>query len=610
MSLVTILWSMIGGACLGLGAVHGLVWCRRRSAWDHLLFAFSAVGTAALAAAELWVMRAQTPAQIGLALKILHLPVWVVLVALVGFVRLHLRAGRPWLGWTVIGIRTASLVLNLSFHPNLNYREITGVRPVSFLGETVSTAIGVANPWMLVGQASLLLLVVFAAEAAVTVWRRGDRRQAVVLGGGIVLFTLAGLLQAVLFLWGILQAPLIPSLLFLGILAAMGHEVSTSLLRNVELADTLREREAELHQERALTDAVFDSVPGLLYLYRADGTLVRWNRQHETQTGFTAAELAVRRADEWFEPEDHGAMRAAWNRVFAGETVGIELPLRRKDGTLAPYLLTGVRLVIDGRPHLVGIGIDITARRASEAAVARHRAELAHLARVGALGELSGSLAHELNQPLAIILSNAQAAQRLLARQPPDLPEVRDILADIINEDRRAGDVIKRLRALLQRGEPDRRPVPPNAIIESVLTLLRGDLAGRGIAVETDLDPDLPPVLGDRIPLEQVLLNLVTNACDAMMEAPPGTRRLTLRTSRDPAGVRMSVRDNGCGLPPEAERVFEAFFTTKAHGLGMGLSICRTIVTAHDGRLWAEANPATSGGATFHLTLPVLEAAP
>jgi len=239
-------------------------------------------------------------------------------------------------------------------------------------------------------------------------------------------------------------------------------------------------------------------------------------------------------------------------------------------------------------------------QRADE--TARQRLELAHLARVASLSELSGSLAHELNQPLAIILANAQAAQRQLEREPPDLDEVRAILADIVAEDRRAGDVIRRLRGLLKRGEPERRLLALHEVAEGVLTLMRSELLGRGVELERRLAPDLPPVLGDRIPLEQVLLNLVLNACDALAANPPGTRRLQLTSHCADGRVRLSLADSGCGLPADPARIFEPFFTTKPGGLGMGLSICRTIVHAHGGRLWAE--PVPSGGSVFHLELP------
>jgi C4-dicarboxylate-specific signal transduction histidine kinase len=246
--------------------------------------------------------------------------------------------------------------------------------------------------------------------------------------------------------------------------------------------------------------------------------------------------------------------------------------------------------------------MDITERRRAEQEIGRQRNELAHLARVATVSELSGSLAHELNQPLAIILTNAQAALRLLAQDPPDLTEARDILADIVSEDQRAGEVIRRLRSLLKHGETSLRPLSVNEVLDEVLHLIRSDLIGQGVTVKLAMDTNLPPCLADRIQIEQVVLNLIRNACDAMAMNPPARKMLTLATSHHDGVVRISVSDTGCGLPPDAERVFEPFHTTKKDGLGLGLSICRSIVSAHQGRLWAEA-PA-GAGATFHLELP------
>jgi C4-dicarboxylate-specific signal transduction histidine kinase len=183
---------------------------------------------------------------------------------------------------------------------------------------------------------------------------------------------------------------------------------------------------------------------------------------------------------------------------------------------------------------------------------------------------LSGSLAHELNQPLAIILTNAQAAQRLLAQQPPDLAETRDILADIVSEDERAGEVIKRLRALLKPGQTHRQPISANALVEDVLRIARSDLIERGIKVHAELDGSVPPVVGDRVQLQQVLLNLILNAGDAMAANPPPGRHLTLATAHRDGTVRVSVSDTGCGLPSDEECVFEPFYTTKKEGLGLG----------------------------------------
>ena len=246
---------------------------------------------------------------------------------------------------------------------------------------------------------------------------------------------------------------------------------------------------------------------------------------------------------------------------------------------------------------------DITARKQAELDSREQRSELAHLTRVATLGELSGALAHELSQPLTAILSNAQAAQRLLARDQPDLREIGSILADIADDDRRAAEVIQRLRSMLRKDEQQFTPLDLNWLIREVLLLERSDLITRQVAVAVELSPDLPQVYGDRVQLQQVVLNLVLNASEAMTTTAIGERRLVLVTARDQEGCQLDVVDQGCGIPADAlERVFEPFFTTKRQGLGLGLSICRSIVEAHGGRLWASNNE--ENGATFHLALP------
>src|SRR5205809_5052206 len=189
MNWVTIIWAMGGGACLTLALMHLVVWCKDRAARANLVFAVMATAVAVLAALELAMMRAETPGQFGIAVRWLHVPAWVIVASLVGFVRLYLKAGRRWLAWTVVAVRTLSLILNFIFSPNINYREIIALRHIPFLGESVSVvAAGVPNPWMLVAQLSLVLLVIFVADATITVWRRGDRRQALIVGGSILLF--------------------------------------------------------------------------------------------------------------------------------------------------------------------------------------------------------------------------------------------------------------------------------------------------------------------------------------------------------------------------------------------------------------------------------------
>src|SRR5437762_1380518 len=236
MSWVTVIWSIGSGACLTLALMNCVVWWKDRTARANLAFSVMAIAVAIFAAFELALMRAQTPEQFGEVVRWLHVPVWVMIASLVAFVRLYLRAGRRWLAWTVVGVRTVSLILNFILSPNINYREITALRHVSFLGESVSVAAGVPNPLMVVAQLSLLLLVIFVTDATITVWRRGDRRQALMVGGSILLFTMAGTAEGVVIAWGIISMPVTVSLFYQGIVATMAYELSYDVLRAARLA--------------------------------------------------------------------------------------------------------------------------------------------------------------------------------------------------------------------------------------------------------------------------------------------------------------------------------------------------------------------------------------
>lgn len=259
----------------------------------------------------------------------------------------------------------------------------------------------------------------------------------------------------------------------------------------------------------------------------------------------------------------------------------------------------------DGRAvRVIGVNLDFTGQRRNELKLTRQRQEITYLNRVATLGELSGSLAHELCQPLTAILANANAGRQLLAREPLDITEQRAICDDIIHDSERAGDIIRGLHALFKDDPPQFQSLDVNQLVRDVLALAQTDLLVRGVEACVELAPDTLVVHGDRIQLQQVLLNLVVNASEAMADVSANQRKLTISTEAiAPQTLRISVADRGPGIPADrTERLFEAFFTTKKQGLGLGLSICRSIVLSHGGRLWATNGG--NGGAVFHVELP------
>jgi C4-dicarboxylate-specific signal transduction histidine kinase len=252
------------------------------------------------------------------------------------------------------------------------------------------------------------------------------------------------------------------------------------------------------------------------------------------------------------------------------------------------------------------LAVALEERSRAQRDATEQRKQLTHLSRVAMLGELSGGIAHELNQPLTAILSNAQAAQHFIANKSADPEMLVEILRDIITADQRAGEVIRRLRALFKRGETQFQPLDANELVQEVLGIMHGDMVLRAVESVTQFAEGLPPVQGDRVELQQVLLNLVMNACDAMAGTLPEARRLTLRTRiLEKSWVQFTVIDCGPGFAAEEyEKLFEPFYTTKPQGLGLGLSISRAIIRAHGGRLWGNAGPGR--GASFHIALPGL----
>src|SRR6266568_4737947 len=600
MNWITIVWSMNAAACLTLAGIFFVAWCKQRDSWVHLIFSCIALAAAAIAVFELQLIHADTPQEYGAILRWRYVPVWALVVSLVGFTRLYLCAGRSWLAWSACGLKTLTLILNFISTPNVHYREITALRQLSWGGEMASVPLGTPNHWSLVNQVTLLLLLAFFIDATITVWRRGDRQRALFVGGSIIFFGVIVAAQVMLVTWGVIQVPFVSSFAYLGIVAALGYQLCDDTVRAAQLARKLdasqaallkTERDLEIaasavglalwawdiahdevwlsNQARALfgfspseklntqrirrvvhpedrevvrkavenslrTGAenpaeyrvvlpdgrirwvarrsrtefdsngnaiwmhgvlfdvterrlaeerfrlVVDAAPAAMIMANKEGRMTLVNKRAETLFGYKRDEL-IGQPVEMLVPELFRSHHASFREGCFGDAqaqpmgVGREVFGQCKDGSEVPIEI-GLKPVhaSEGLCVLASI-IDISERKQAELEAARQRHELVHLSRVTMLGELSGSLAHELNQPLTAILSNAQAAQKLLAQTPPRVDRVSEILADIVKSDRRAGTVIQRLRSLLKKDEAQREPLDVNEVVEESLRLMRSD---------------------------------------------------------------------------------------------------------------------------------------
>ena len=607
MSWITVLWSINVGACLTLAAMYLAVWCRGHQSLLRLLFSCVAVSAALIAAYEVQLIRAESPEEYAAILRWRPLSTWVLVLSLVGFTRLYLGAGRSWIALSTCGLQTLTVILNFLLTPNLYYREITAISKVSWGGEMVSIPLGTPSPWSLLNQATLLLLLAFFVDATITVWRRGDRERALVVGGTTTFFGAIVAVQFALVVWGIIQVPLFASFAYLGIVIALGYQLCNDAVRAAHLTSELQIGEERFRR-------VVEAAPNAMIMVNQESHITLANQQAEKTFGYPGEELLGRPIEMLVPERIRSGLRGFWLDYLRDPQVrpmgtGQELFGRRKDGSEVPVEI-GLSPIHTSKGLLVLASVvDITERKAAELEAARQRHDLTHLARVTALGELSSSLAHELTHPLTAILSNAQAAQRFLARDDVDLDEVREILNDIVTQDQRAGEVIHGLRLLLKKGEPQEQcdDVDLNEVIREVINLMRSDLINRNVTVDTDLAQNLPAITGDRVQLQQVLLNLTLNGCEAMADHNSSERRLLIASQWENGAVRVSVADCGSGIPEgKVQQVFERFFTTKKEGMGLGLSVCRTIIDAHRGKIWATNNAGC--GATFHLSLPIVSA--
>jgi PAS domain S-box-containing protein len=377
----------------------------------------------------------------------------------------------------------------------------------------------------------------------------------------------------------------------------------------LDLTERKRAEEALRESEQRLR-SVIDGIPGHVGVLAPNGDIEAVNRQIVEYSGFPLEEIKKNwRTNESIYYEDRLHFIEVFTKsIAAGVPFESEARLLRSDGEYRRFVIRVIP-VRDASNRIVRwyfLNTDIEDRTKALARLEQMQSDLAHINRVSMLGEMAASLSHEVLHPIATARNNARAGARFLEMRPPKLDEVSKALDHVVRDVDRATDIIGRMRDHIKKAPPRREPFDLNEAVSEVILMVRSTIAKNGIAISTQLMDGLLPVQGDRVQLQQVVLNLVLNAVEAMSAVEMGARELLISTEQDHTGALVAVRDSGPGIDPtHLERVFEAFYTTKSSGVGMGLSICRSIVDAHGGRLWAEANEPR--GALFQFTLPAAQ---
>ncbi len=603
MSFLTIAWSMCAAASFMLGLLHLLLWFKDQRSYVYLLSVVMAFSAGAGAMTEPALMHAQSIDAYRVLLRWENLFVFTLLVPMVWFVRARLPTARRWLAVLITTLWLVAILANWLSPFSLVYSQITVLEQMpTFWGEQFTLAVGQPNPWAHSANLASVLIVIYVVDAAARVWRGGDRRRAVLVGGSVATFIVLGGIHAPLVDAGLIATPYMIGFAFLAIVLALSYELVSEAVLASRYAKEIRASEARWH---SLLTEVQLAVIGI----DSEGRVNYANPFLERLIGHRSQDLIGQPMTALVQTSDQAALA---ERLAAASRTGPR-PRSRWDlvcasGALRSLDWSTVRLNDrdGGYAGLLSIGEDVTERLAAERNLEHTRREMERLGRANILGELVSVLAHELNQPLAAILSNAQAARRFLESERLGTEELREILDDIVRDDKRAGEVIAHLRVMLRKGEVEHERFQIQEPVHEVLGLMRGKIEDQGIRVQEELDPDLPPVEAGRVETLQVIVNLLANAVQALSKIPLARRKIRIRAERQGQHAALvTIEDSGPGIAPDVlSQIFDPFYTTKSGGLGMGLAICRRILEEQGGRIWGENG---TDGARFCFTLPLAD---
>ena len=568
---------------------HGLSVLRRQVNRIHLLFALLCLLAAALTLARAGAYRAQT------AHTLVEMRRWEVLA---GSLFLSLF---PWFVAKLTGVRPRSLLNGLTLFWSLiitvNLMLPFGIQFVDLpvlkyfalpWGESiVDLRDDQPGFWLSLTWVGIFIVLAYSLYACLVQYRLGMQKRALSLARGLIVFICFILFDALVD-WRMVDFVNVTDFGFLAMMVLMDMELLS-----------------ESRDEYRRMSAVLNHLPVAICLKDLQGRFLLINREFEELFRVNNADIHNKTVFDLFAGKQAEAF-------LADDLLALELRKEIESKQMLEHngksrILHTYRFPLlrpDGSPYAVGGAfIDITESREKDEALNKLRQQVWHVDRVASTGALAGSLAHELSQPLSAILNNAQAGLRFMAKESIDVEEIRDILSDIVRDDKRAGAVINGLRSMLQQRETPHANVDLAQCIEEVLELLHSEFVRLNIVVERALETGLN-ARANKTQIQQVLLNLMINAIEAMAEQP-GERTLKILLSRAEARAQISICDNGTGIPEEMlERIFDGFYTTKPQGLGMGLEVCRSIIEIHRGAIWAENNP--DRGATFYVTLPVV----